>query len=275
MGASIHCVRHAQGYHNLGDGHYDLHDPSLTSYGEQQCLNVRDTFFADQSNISLIVASPLQRTLHTAFTIFEKALKSGGNCHPSILALPDAQELSDDSCDTGSDLSDLKKMVVSNGWPVDLDLVKDDWNIKSLQSRYSPSHSAIKVRARDLRALLYLKVRELAEEGSSDITIVLVSHGGLLHYFTDDWEDAARYPGTGWSNCETREYAFQDFIDIGNEGQARLVETSESRSRRGKVGQAPDENQQHKLFTLAMEGWEKQGLQRPDRVCESTMSQQV
>lgn len=275
MVASIHCVRHAQGFHNLGDGHYGLHDPSLTLYGEQQCLEVRDAFFADQSNISLIVASPLRRALHTAFTVFEKALKSGGNCHPSILALPDAQELSDDLCDTGSDLRDLQKMVVTNGWSVDLDLVKDGWNIKSLQNRYSPSHDAIKARARDLRARLHLKVRELAEEGCSDISIVLVSHGGFLHYFTDDWEDAARYPGTGWSNCETREYAFQDVIEIGNEGQARLVETSESRRRRGKIGQSPDENQQHELFRLAMEGWEKQGLQRPDRVGESIMPQQV
>lgn len=264
--ATIHCVRHAQGFHNLGDGHYDLHDPYLTPHGIEQCLDLRNTSFSDQSNITLVVASPLRRTLHSAFTIFETALKSGGNCQSSILALPDAQEISDDSCDTGSDPSELRRMIVENGWPVDLNLIEDGWNVKLSQSRYGPNDEAIKTRARDARVLLRMKIRELAEEGRSDIRVVLVSHGGFLHYFTDDWEDADRFPGTGWANCEAREYVFEDDVQTQDGDDAKLIEVVESRSRRGKTDHAPGRDQQCELFRLAMEGWEKQGLQRPDQV---------
>jgi broad specificity phosphatase PhoE len=265
MPATIYCVRHGQGYHNLGAGHYDLRDPDLTPHGQLQCLDLRNASFADQLSISLVVASPLRRTLHSAFTIFEEALKSGGNCHPLILALPDAQETSDDLCDTGCDPSELRQMVIENGWPVDLDLVQDGWNDKSQHSRYSPSAAAIKMRARDVRAILRLKIHELETAGCSDVRIVLVSHGGFLHFFTDDWEDAARYPGTGWTNCEAREYVFEDDVRADSDGEPRLVETMESRNKRGKTGLVHDGKQQRELFRLAMEGWGKQGLQRPDK----------
>ena len=265
MPATIHCVRHGQGYHNLDAGHYDLRDPGLTPHGEQQCLDLRDASFTDQSRISLVVASPLRRTLHSAFTICEEVLKSDGNCHPLILALPDAQETSDDLCDTGCDPSELRQMAIENGWPVDLSLVQDNWNDKSPESRYGPSDAAIKARARAVRALLRLKISELVNEGYAEIRIVLVSHGGFLHFFTDDWEDAARFPGTGWANCEAREYVFEDDAQTYDNDEPRLVETMESRKTRGKTGLVPDRKQQRELFQLAMEGWGKQGLQRPDQ----------
>lgn len=142
MPHKIHCVRHAQGFHNLLAG-YTIHDPSLTPHGKRQCLDLRHASFPDQSNISLVAASPLYRTLHSASIMFKPALSSGGKCQPSILALPDAQETSDYKCDTGSDPSVLRKIADERKWAVDFALVQDGWNVKTLESRYIPHSDAI------------------------------------------------------------------------------------------------------------------------------------
>jgi broad specificity phosphatase PhoE len=266
MSPIIHCVRHGQGFHNLGAGCYSLRDPHLTPLGEEQCEALRRTSFADQSNISLVAASPLCRTLHTASLTFSSALTSSSNCASQILALPDAQETSDDLCDIGSDPSELRGIIAGNKWPVDLSLVKDGWNIKTLESRYSPRSNSIKARAREARIFLRQKIRELVRNGDIDVQIVLVTHGGFLHYFTDDWEDSYQYPGTGWHNCETRTYAFEVDFMADDDDDARLTETMESRQRRGKTHPMCRREEQPELFMLGMQRWEAQGLQRPDMI---------
>ncbi|KAK2605930.1 hypothetical protein QQS21_003656 [Conoideocrella luteorostrata] len=262
----FHCVRHAQGFHNVGGGVYSLRDPMLTPLGEEQARTLLNSSFKDQSNISLVTASPLRRTLHTAYLTFGPALASSSKCSPQILALPDAQELSDDPCDTGSDPHPLRSMAAENNWPVDLSLVKDGWNVKTLESRYSPQSSAIEARARDTRILLRQKIREMIKAGDVDAQVVLVTHGGFLHYFTDDWEDSYQYPGTGWHNCETRSYVFEEDVMLDKDGEARLTETLESREKRGKTYPMYRRDKQTELFMLGMERWEGQGLQRPDRL---------
>ena len=106
MPPTIHCVRHAQGFHNLGLEFCSLQDPRLTPLGEKQCQTLQTTTFPDQNHISLITASPLSRTLHTAFLVFRPVLSSPtSKCRPSILAIPAAQETSIYPCDTGTDLT--------------------------------------------------------------------------------------------------------------------------------------------------------------------------
>lgn len=268
MAPIIHCVRHGQGFHNVEPGHYDLPDPRLTPLGEEQCETLRKALFAEQSNISLVTASPLCRTLHSASIIFNAALTSNGKCPPQILAIPDAQETSDDPCDIGSDPALLRETANKNGWPVDLSLIKDGWNIKTLGNRYSPHSNAISARARDARIFLRQKIRELVQHGDPDAEVVLVTHGGFLHFFTDDWEEAEYFPGTGWRNCETRSYVFENDFTTDKDGEARLTETMESRQRRGKTYPMSGREKQPTLFEAAMQSWEKQGLQRPDRLGE-------
>ena len=270
MAPIIHCVRHGQGFHNLGTGFYSLQDPGLTPLGEEQCEILRNTSFPDQSKISLVTASPLRRTLHTAFLTFSPALTFNRNCPPQILALPDAQETSDALCDIGSDPSLLRSIIAENQWRVDLSLIKDDWNVKGLESRYSPHSSAINSRARDARSFLRLKIRELVRNGVVDAQVVLVTHGGYLHYFTDDWEDSYEYPGTGWHNCETRSYVFEEDFMTDVDGEARLTETMESRRKRGKMYPMYPREKQPELFELGMQQWESQGLQRPDKLGAAT-----
>jgi broad specificity phosphatase PhoE len=263
----IHLVRHAQGFHNLGFEFHSLPDPKLTPLGESQCATLQSTHFPppSQSNISLVTASPLSRTLHTASLAFSPALRNG-KCKPLILAIPDAQETSDFPCDTGSDVDVLKGIIAEQNWKVDLSLVKDGWNVKTLNNRYSPASRAIQRRARDARILLRQKARELAEAGDEDVEIVLVAHGGYLHYLTDDWEDSDKLAGTGWENCEFRTYNFEhDFLSDSDE-EAYFSETMESRKRRGKDHPMFDHEKQKELFEMSMQGWEDQGLQRADKL---------
>ena len=186
MAPTTHCVRHAQGFHNLGAESYSLTDPRLTPLGEEQCEKLRNTQFPDQSQISFVTASPLSRTIHTAFLTFRPALTFNEKCKPEILAIPDAQETSDYPCDTGSDLDVLRSRCEEHKWPADVSLLSADWNIKTLTGRYSPHSDAVKTRAKAVRKLLRQKARELSQAGDTDAQIILVAHGGVLHYITAD-----------------------------------------------------------------------------------------
>ncbi len=46
-----------------------------------------------------------------------------------------------------------------------------------------------------------------------------------------------------------------------DDSNATLVETDESRQRRGKSGPTPNRDQQKTLYKIATQGWEDQGLQ--------------
>lgn len=59
-------------------------------------------------------------------------------------------------------------------------------SLKKLSGRYAPTNKALKERARAARR--WLKARPEKE-------IVMVTHGGFLHYFTEDWEDSSQYQG--------------------------------------------------------------------------------
>ena len=60
--------------------------------------------------------------------------------------------------------------------------------------------------------------------------IVVVTHGAFAHFLTEDWDVEDPMLQTTWTNCEAREYVFNESSKIGN---AHLVETKESRSQRG------------------------------------------
>lgn len=147
------------------------------------------------------------------------------------------------------------------------------------RGRHAPTREAITLRARDMRC--WLKARPEKE-------IVVVTHGGLLHYMTEDWEENCRctgkstfavpsrsskprvylieFAGTGWVNTEYRTYTFTDQVydDLGGidlQGRnASLVETEESRGRRGKPRNAPTREEQRTLYKQGFEGWAAQGL---------------
>lgn len=258
MAPTLICIRHAQGYHNLGSEFHSLEDPQLTELGQQQCTKLRESNIIDHSKISLITASPLTRTIHTAYLSLRPALDNG-KCQPKVIAIPDAQETSDFPCDTGSDVDVLQKRCDEEKWPVDLSWLTSDWNVKTFDSRYSPASDKLKIRAQAARQQLRQLMRDLVAAGDEDAQVVLVSHGGYLHYFTDDWEDSNRYFGTGWANTEARSYTYKAGVD-SDEDDAMLVETTESRARRGKATPMFAKDEQDQLFHSSHQAWEDQGL---------------
>ncbi|KAF9888655.1 hypothetical protein FE257_008413 [Aspergillus nanangensis] len=250
----VHCVRHAQGVHNLKVENHVIHDPLLTDLGNEQCRKLRDAF-PRHAQVNLVTASPLRRTIYTAIQSFQPVFNAHSDM--KMILLPDAQETSDVPCDTGSDPAVLRKEMEANHVPVDMEYVHDGWNNK--EGKYAPTTQAIKNRARAVRR--WLKARPEKE-------IVLVTHGGFLHYFTEDWEESSKYQGTGWLNTEYRTYTFSeeehrdDLEGYQLDGDnATLVETIESRERRDKSGPMADRDHQRVLYKLGTQGWDDQGLQ--------------
>lgn len=183
MAPIIHLVRHAQGYHNLSKEDEQRPDPDLTPLGEQQCAELCSNF-PDHDKITHLVASPMRRTLYTCLLSFAPVAKAG----KKVTALPDAQEVSRQPCDVGSE---PEKLAAEFGDKVDFGLVHKGWNDKTPGSKYSPLPKMLEARSRDTRIWL----RELAKTAGDDAQIVLVTHGGILHFLTQDWD--GMNPGRG------------------------------------------------------------------------------
>ena len=167
-----------------------------------------------------------------------------------MLALPELQETSDLPCDTGSDPAKLVEEFGGEGeGKVDLSLVKEGWNNK--QGKWSLSASAIEARAREARLYLRTLGTEAAAKTNQDQHIVVVTHGGYLHYFTEDWDGHEKFTGTGWANTEYRSYEFVD----GEETNASLKETKESRERRRGEEIPLTKDEQRELRASAEREW--------------------
>lgn len=165
--------------HNLTVLNHGMHDPALTPHGENQCLELQSKFPYHES-VDLLVCSPLQRTIQTTLLAFDPEISRGVQC----IALPEVQETSDLPCDTGSNVAILKEKFKNK--PVDLSLLSEDWDSK--KGKWAPEQEAIERRCRDARQ--WLKTRD-------EKAIVLVTHGGLLHYLTEDWVGCEKIQGNG------------------------------------------------------------------------------
>ena len=174
----VTCVRHAQGVHNLSVANHSIVDPDLTPFGEEQCRQLAQSF-PKHGSIDLLVCSPLRRTIYTTLLGFKQDIERCGE----VIALPEAQETASVPCDTGSDISVLRQEMA--GKPVDLSRVKEGWNSK--EGRWAPTAEALQKRARETRQ--WLRARPEKE-------IVLVTHGGFVHYFTEDWSGYKESLGT-------------------------------------------------------------------------------
>ena len=144
-------------------------DPVLTEKGIEQCRDLAKKFPYLKS-IGAIVASPLRRTIYTALYGFEPLIEKGMR----VIALPEICETADVPCDTGSDVAVLKEEMKDK--PVDLGMLQQGWNVKT--GKWAPTADAVGKRAKEARQ--WLKARPEDE-------IVVVTHGGFLHYFTEDW----------------------------------------------------------------------------------------
>ncbi|PQE30394.1 phosphoglycerate mutase protein [Rutstroemia sp. NJR-2017a WRK4] len=252
MPTTIHLVRHAQGFHNLTTANHILPDPLLTPHGLEQC-RVLSQNFPSPDSITHLVASPLRRTIYTTLYSFPSVLSRG----VKVVALPEIQETSDLPCDTGSDVRVLEKEFGEGEFRglVDLSRVEEGWNEKGVGGRWEPSSGAIEKRAREARVWL----RGLGRDNKGeDVNVVVVTHGGFLHYFTEDWEDSAKFSGTGWENTEFRSYRFVD--EKGDDANASVKETRESRERRKGTEKELTREEQENLRRVTEDSWGGGGL---------------
>lgn len=282
MTITIHLVRHAQGFHNLNSINEAIPDPYLTPKGLAQCTALRASF-PRHEHLTHLVASPMRRTLLTCHQSFEPAV-TGKN--QKIIALPLVQEISTNPCDTGSEPVVLRAEFGSlredgaAAWLDDRELHRG-WNDKTgPESPWAPRPERLEARARGARRWL----RELGRSGGgADAEIAVVTHGGFLHFLTQDWDgmDVARGKldareggrgggrdggkegrglepgaelvccansrllrvGTAWDNTEWRSYEFVNPDADDDEASIRETDTS-WRRRRGSAKPLGEAEQQ-------------------------------
>lgn len=218
----VFLVRHAQAEHNV-DQRYHLRDPPLTELGQRQARTLRDRLTVRPD---VVIASPLIRTLQTALIGI-----TGGTDVP-LVSLAELQETSTEPCDTGSPKSTLLAREEFQGI-VDFSDLPDDWDSK--QGKWAYSDKALTARAADARGYLLSRPESV---------IVAVTHGGFLHYLTEDFSGKGDFNGTGWYNSEFREYTMGP--------DAHLIETTDSREQRTKTKLSPEE--QHQFAALEITG---------------------
>ncbi|CAM1501799.1 Fc.00g037830.m01.CDS01 [Cosmosporella sp. VM-42] len=234
MAPTIHLVRHAQGFHNLSYENEQLPDPDLTPLGESQCAALRSDF-PHHSKLTHLLASPMRRTVYTCLHSF------GTDALLPITALPVLQEVSTQPCDIGSPVA---KVQAEFGARADYTRVTDAWLDKGPGSEFEPVLEKLLVRGKRARQVL----REVAGEG--DAHIAVVSHGGFLHFLTDDWYNVPEDKATGWTNCEYRSYQFVD--PTGKDEDAALQETEESWLRRQGSTTVPTPTEQRELRPVVL-----------------------
>ncbi|CAK7214198.1 hypothetical protein SBRCBS47491_002067 [Sporothrix bragantina] len=220
--AIIDFIRHAQGFHNLCADNLRMPDPLLTPLGEEQCADLQKLYGPENhAKVVLLVASPLRRTLQTALLSFAPVSERGLR----VIGVPELQEVSAMPSDVGSSRASLEKQTdLFPADKVDFSRLHTGWNNKGSGSPYAFALPVLTARAKSARRVL----RDLTKDLGEDDRVVVVTHGGFLHFLTEDYEGVDPVRGTGWKNTEWRSFRFVSAEDEN----ASLQETSESKDRR-------------------------------------------
>jgi broad specificity phosphatase PhoE len=263
--ARIHLIRHGQGQHQLPptEKNQYLPDPVLTEEGIAACKAFRKNHPPSTLNPDLICASPLRRTIQTAKFCFGDRFDSHDTSNANgtngtsnndekkqekILLHPYAQEATDLPSDTGSEQAVLEGEF---GDLVDLELLAGEQGEQGWRSSsgiYSPSHEALRARAKAMREWL---------AGREEREVVVVGHGQFWHWVTGEVDgegmQTSKFSFSSmtdfflrlaigilltiflsvlapfWDNAEWRSYT----LEVAEDGEVQLVEETESLQRRG------------------------------------------
>lgn len=167
----------------------------------------------DSLKIDLLVASAMQRTIQTCLVAFSPCVDRGLD----VVAMPMAQEGTDELSDVGSDPEKLKSLFEAH---VDYSHVKPGWNEK----RGENGVDAPVVMARAIKLRRWLKARK-------ESNVVLVTHGRFAHFLTGDVDENGEQTTGWWEDAELRSF---DFVSSSSdeEDEAAIRETDESLSNR-------------------------------------------
>lgn len=174
----LHIIRHAEGLHQLAHDHPDasVRDAPLTPHGIEQARKIGRRF-PFHSEIDLLCASPLRRTIQTAKVAFSTELERG----MKILALAQAQEMSDAPSDTGSNVHQL---IAELGDILDVSLLSENWYKKT--GINCPRYETLRQRTTQLRCFLHKR---------PESNIVLVCHGAIAQYITGQVDSKGHQTG--------------------------------------------------------------------------------
>lgn len=134
-----------------------------------------------------------------------------------IIAMPYAQEVSDEPMDTGSEIAVLQKHF---GDQVDFSECFDGWNKNEGIMATGPNA----LQARAARVRKWLRARPEKE-------IVLVAHGNFNHFLTGDVDDQGNQTTGYWQHAELRTYRFAEdspedvaaIVESKDEADSRIV----------------------------------------------------
>ncbi|KAI1274496.1 histidine phosphatase superfamily [Xylaria sp. FL0933] len=231
MAPVIDFIRHAESTHNTTGNLYER-DPNLTSNGEWQAYRLGKSY-PFMNKISHVVSSPMRRAIRTGLLAFENVLLQGKR----VILLPELQETGFLPSDTGQPAEELEASFRPQ---IDSTLLERKWWLKRQGSKYVPDVALVEARAREARVFL----RELAQEAPDDAHIIVISHGGFLHFLTDNYSGLTEKCFTTYDNTAVRSFQFADIN--GTDHDARLVETDESvqRSRLPRFTELSDEEKE-------------------------------
>ncbi|KAI0186741.1 histidine phosphatase superfamily, partial [Xylaria flabelliformis] len=214
MPPTIHIFRSAQAVHNATnkatDNAHSLTDPELTDLGRQQSAALAAELATLGGGIELVFASPMQRAIQTALTVFETYTRS-----KRIVLLPDLKECDPLANSIGSSPDDLLRKFASSR--LDFSFMTPDWTDNSPESRYAFKFADH--RGRSTRLFLRAVAQRYRD---TDAHIAVVTHGLYLGYLTNS-------PTRSYKNAEYRSYYFEQ---IAGDSEARLIEKPCSIARR-------------------------------------------
>ncbi|EME39879.1 hypothetical protein DOTSEDRAFT_137925 [Dothistroma septosporum NZE10] len=193
----IFLTRHAQAQHNVDLDYMGNPDSPLTALGKKQAASMAHQIPKLQQEAELIVSSPLKRTLQTTRLGWGPAVERLGGIK-KVVTLPQAQEVNDYPCDTGSSKEVLE--ADPEFAQFDFSSLTPDWTSK--RGFWADDAETVRKRAQWVRQWL----RERPEAN-----IVLVAHGDILRRITGNEKGPSTYM---WKNAEVREFRFRpDTVD--------------------------------------------------------------
>ncbi|GAA5939984.1 hypothetical protein JCM3775_003246 [Rhodotorula graminis] len=209
MPPRVFLLRHGEAQHNVGPpfpppDHAQL-DPELTSRGVTQCIAIPTTYPTFFSSLNpadtVILVSPLRRTLQTMLLGFSAHLPSSTNSKPiPVVILPQLQECGAFPCDTGAPLAETKERF-PQPW---LDWSEVERNVEWNRNEgvFEATEEKNVARARWVRHF----IRSRPEK-----QVVVISHHGLLRRIVKapHAHDRLKSP-IQWQNAALREYQYAD-----------------------------------------------------------------
>ncbi|GAA5947694.1 hypothetical protein JCM10213_002081, partial [Rhodosporidiobolus nylandii] len=209
--------------HNVGPPpppDHSLLDPELTSRGITQCTSIPSTyptFFSSlNADNTVILASPLKRTIQTTLLGFSSLLPSSTEKPVELRILPQLQECGPFPCDLGGPLPDTRERFPEPWLDWSAVEAQPEWNQNT--GEFEATEQKNVARARWVRRYL----RDLDCE-----KVVVVSHHGLLRRIVKapHAHDRKKSP-VQWDNAALREYRFAD--PSGTDDEADLVRVNDS-----------------------------------------------